>query len=135
MVAEKDAGGRLTMTYAVLRSLLAALVLTAFFLLVISILYLTTDLNEAACRGFVTASAIASVFLASFFGARSLSKRGLFLGALCGALYALFLYLTGFLAFGFPGFHRGLASTLALCLLSGAFGGVAGVNMRPPKRK
>ncbi len=134
-MTEKEAAGRLTMTYAVLRSLLVALVLTAVFLLAVATAYLTTDLKEASCRAFVTASAIASVFLAAFLGARSLSRRGLFLGALCGALYALVLYLTGFLAFGFPGFHKGLLSTLALCLLSGAFGGVAGVNMRSSKRK
>lgn len=52
------------------------------------------------------------------------------MGVALAVLYALVLYLTGFLAFGFPGFSKGVLPTAALLALGGALGGIIGVNIR-----
>lgn len=120
---------------SVLKSLLLSMVLTAFFLLALSVVYLSTDLAEGLCRSLVTASALVSVFVAAFSGAHGRRKQGLFLGAASGAFYAAVLFSTGFLAFGFPGFHKSFLATLGLCLICGALGGIVGVNVGVARKK
>ncbi len=116
--------------YNILMGLLSALTLTGLSLLVIAVIYLNGEMKDATAQNLVTACAILSVFLSSASRGRSIRKGGLLLGSLVGALYSLCLYFTGFLAFGFPGFTGGLLATLALSVLSGAIGGIVGVNLK-----
>ena len=117
----------------ILGGILSSLVLTGLSLLVISVIYLTKDLSDDFARNAVTACAFSSVFLSSATAGRRQRQRGLLTGALIGAGYSVCLYATGFLAFGFPGFSKGLLSTLALCILCGALGGIVGVNLKRKK--
>lgn len=132
---EKERVEKTVFIYSTLKSLLAALLLTAIFILIISAVYLAADIKEEVCRGLITASAVFSVFLSSLSGGRRIRKQGIFQGAANGILYTLVLYLTGFLAFGFPGLGKGVLATAALCALVGALGGIIGVNIRPKSVK
>lgn len=116
--------------YSVLKSLLSALVITGLSLLVISVIYLNRDLTDTLARNLVTASALLSVFLSAAVSGVKMKRKGLIMGLLSGAAYALCLYITGFLAFGILKFSKSLVSTLTLCIISGALGGIAGVNLR-----
>ena len=118
-----------------LGGILSALVITGLSLLVTSVIYLTRDLSDDTARNIVTVCAFLSVFLSSAASGKRQRQRGLLTGALVGAGYGLCLYITGFLAFGFPGFSGGLLSTLALAVLSGAVGGIVGVNLKGRKKR
>lgn len=130
---EKKESGKGFLPYGILRGLLSALVITGLSLLIISVIYLSSNFKEDLLRTLVTLSALISVLISSLAGGLSLRKQGLLLGSSVGALYALSLYVTGFLSFGFPGFSKGLLGTLALCILSGSLGGIIGVNIKRKK--
>ena len=117
-----------------LEGLLSALVLTGLSLLIVSVIYLSRDLSDETARNIVTGCALSSVFISSVFSGKKLKNKGLILGALLGTAYSLCLYFTGFMAFGFPGFSKGLLSTLALSVLCGIIGGITGVNLRSNKK-
>lgn len=119
---------------SVLKSVLTSLVLTGLSLLCIAVIYLNKDLSDDMARKLVTVCALASVFISALASGIKMRSKGLVLGLLSGTSYALCLYITGFIAFGFPGFSKGLLSTLALSVLSGVLGGIAGVNLRGRKK-
>lgn len=121
--------------HSILKSVLTALVLTGLSLLCVAVIYLNKDLSDELSRKIVTVCALASVFISSMASGISLKNKGLILGLFSGSLYALCLYITGFMAFGFPLFSKGLLSTLALSVLSGALGGIVGVNLRGGKKR
>ncbi len=128
-MSEKEFKVKSEMIYGILKSLLGALLITAVMLLILSAVYLATDLSEKTSQALVSFLAIFSVFISSLTGSLKIKRNGLLKGALIGILYSFILYMTGFLAFGFPGFNKGLLSTMALCTLSGILGGVIGVNI------
>lgn len=132
-MAEKEIKSSASIIYGTAKSLLFSLVLTALLIFAISAAYLVLEVSEKTASLLVTLSAVTSVFLASALGARKIKRRGLILGTATGAAYALTLYLTGFLAFGFPGLNKGLMSTAALLMLGGAAGGIVGVNIKRRK--
>ena len=127
---EREKKREKAMLINILGGILASLVLTGLSLLIISAVYLTRDLSDETARKLVTACAFFSVFLSSAAAGKKGRQKGLLTGTLIGAGYSLCLYITGFLAFGFPGFSKGLLSTLALSVLCGALGGIVGVNLR-----
>ncbi len=120
--------------HSVLKSVLAALILTGLSLLLISVIYLNRDLSDDLARKLVTICAFSSVFAANVGTGIKMRCKGLLSGLLSGSFYALCLYVTGFLAFGFPQFSKGLLSTLVLSVLCGVAGGIVGVNIKG-KRK
>jgi putative membrane protein (TIGR04086 family) len=130
---ENKQSGKGSLSYGILRGLLSSLVITGLSLLIISVIYLAGDFSENLLRTLVTAFALLSVFISSLSGGLSLRRQGLFMGFCIGALYALCLYITGFLSFGFPGFSKGLLGTLALSVLMGSLGGIIGVNIKRKK--
>jgi len=121
--------------HSVLKSVLMSLVFTGLSLLLVAVIYLNKDLSDDASRKIVTVCALLSVFISALAEGISLKKKGLLLGLISGSLYAFCLYVTGFMAFGFPVFSKGLLSTLALSVLSGALGGIFGVNLRGGKKR
>lgn len=128
-MSEREIKAKSEVIYGILKSLLGALLITAIMLLVLSAIYLSTDLSEKTSQVLVSFLAIFSVFVGSFTGNLKIKRKGLINGALIGILYSFVLYMTGFLAFGFPGINKGLLSTMALCAMSGILGGVLGVNI------
>ena len=116
-----------------LGGILSSLVITGLSLLIVSVVYLTGDLTDEKARSIVSACAFVSVFLSSAAIGRKRRRQGLLTGLLTGVGYSFCLYITGFLAFGFPHFSKGLLSTLALSVMCGAIGGIVGVNLKRKK--
>ena len=116
--------------YSVLSSLLWSLVITGLALLAISVVYLNVDFSEKTLQLLVSVTAFLSVLISNVIISARLRKNGLLIGALSGLSYALTLYITGFLAFGFPGFNKGLLVTALISILSGGIGGIIGVNIK-----
>ena len=131
---DKKGEGKIFFVYSVLKGLLTESVITAVMLLAVSAAYLTAELDEGTARVLVAASSAAAVLFSAFGVGNRLKKNGLLSGAVTGILYAAVLYLTGFLAFGFPGMGKGFFPTAGLSALIGAAGGIAGVNIRGRKR-
>lgn len=131
---EKKGEGKIFFVYSVLKGLLAEAVITALMLLAVSAAYLVGEVNEGTARIWVAVSAASAVLFSAIGVGRRLKKNGLFSGAVTGLLYVAMLYLTGFLAFGFPGMGKGFFPTAGLSVLIGAAGGIAGVNIRGRKR-
>ncbi len=131
---EKKGEGKIFFVYSVLKGLLTEAVITALMLLVVSAAYLVGEADEGAARIWVAVSAAVAVLFSAFGVGCRLKKNGLLSGAVTGLLYAAMLYLTGFLAFGFPGMGKGFFPTAGLSALIGAAGGIAGVNIRGRKR-
>lgn len=129
-MTDNERTGKSLFVYTLSKSLLLSLVLTGAFLLVLAAAYLIGDIKDSAARALVTASSVLSVFVSSVIGGRKLRKHGLVLGIAAALLYAIVLYITGFMAFGFPGFSKGVLPTAALLSLGGALGGIIGVNIR-----
>ncbi|MDP4133570.1 MAG: TIGR04086 family membrane protein [Bacillota bacterium] len=121
--------------YVILKGVLKALFITATLLFLLALIYLWTDLSEGTEKIMVTLTAILSIIIAAFSGARKLKKQGLLTGTGTGLIYAIILYITGFLAFDFPGFNKGIAATFLLCAFAGAVGGIIGVNVRSRRKK
>lgn len=130
---EKEKRKGLDMLYAVLGSLLAALVLTGLSLLIISVIYLSKDLSDETARSLVTAAALVSVFVSALISGKKMKSRGLLTGSLVGAAYSLCLYITGVLAFGIMHFSKSFFGIPALSVFIGALGGIAGVNLKGKK--
>ncbi len=129
-MTDNERAGKSLFVYTLSKCLLLSLVLTGALLLALAAVYLIGDIKESVARALVTVSSILSVFSSSVAGGRKLRKQGLILGIATALLYAAALYITGFMAFGFPGFSKGVLPTAALLALGGALGGIIGVNIR-----
>ena len=68
---------------------------------------------------------ISALFLGGFWGARRVGSRGILCGLTIGAIFALFIALSGLLA-GAP--FNEFAVKSALCLLSASLGGICGIK-------
>ncbi|MBQ2940650.1 MAG: TIGR04086 family membrane protein [Clostridia bacterium] len=130
---EKEKKKNYGLLLSVLSGLLSALVITGLSMLIVSVIYLSKDLSDETARKIITALSLVSVFLSSLVTGIKLKAKGLLTGALTGALYALCLYLTGFMAFGVIGISKSLFAMMALCMFIGALGGIAGVNIKGRK--
>lgn len=131
VLKEKSGLGLLT----VLKSVVISLVVTAAALFALALIYAISDIPEGIEKTMVTAISLFAVFFASLFTSKKLRRQGLLNGMMVGFLYMLILYLTGFLAFGFPGISKGIVATLLMGMLAGAVGGIIGVNVRIKRKK
>ena len=116
-MTDNERAGKSLFVYTLSKCLLLSLVLTGALLLALAAVYLIGDIKESVARALVTVSSILSVFSSSVAGGRKLRKQGLILGIATALLYAAALYITGFMAFGFPGFSKGVLPTAALLAL------------------
>lgn len=131
---EKEKSNKAKMIYGIIKGAFLSVASTALLLLAVSAAYLAWDISEETSRVMVTGAALFSVFISSLLSGRKMKKRGLILGAATGAAYSVMIYLTGISAFGFPGFTKGILFAAALFMLSGAVGGIFGVNIKGRKR-
>ena len=130
---EKEKKKNYGLLLSVLSGLLSALVITGLSMLIISVIYLSSELTDETARSLVTALALLSVFVSAVVSGVKMKSRGLLTGALIGAAYSLCLYITGFLAFGLFNFSKGIFGIPALSVFIGALGGIVGVNLRSKK--
>ena len=121
-----EAGGISVMLLAKSIGLCYALTVVMLAVLAIAVTYL--PLPEGVVPTLVLLVSILSIVLAGMAVARRVRHSGWICGAVTGAVYIVGLYLTG--AVVFRGFSFGITflTMLLIGALSGAFGGIVGVN-------
>ncbi len=111
------------------------------FALSIVLLFIASVITALACMPeviinlIVAAVTYLSAGVCGFRAARRAGKNGLLSGAASGIIYSAVLYIIACIVFGKIGFSASSAVTFGLCLLSGAVGGLIGINIRPKRRK
>ncbi len=118
----------MTMLKAVTFGLLA----TTVVLLLFSFLMCKKDVPFVLLNPFSAGLLMLGSFISGYLAARRIRERGMMIGALCGLIIFLLLLLASFMS----KFDVGLAALikLAIALVSGAIGGIIGVNAKS-KRK
>lgn len=104
--------------------------LTIILLAIFAIIVTYTPFPEVAVPTGVLLITILSVALSGILVARTAQSRGWFCGAISGLTYITTLYILGSLVFQCFSFGLSFLSMLLIGALSGAFGGIVGVNTR-----
>ena len=115
---------------ALLCGIMTAISITALvFVICAAIMTYGNGLSDTAVNTIVYITSLVSVLAGSIPAAAKLNKRGLINGMVVGVVYTAIMVLIGYLTV--PDFSLGTKTfiTLAIAVLSGAAGGVAGVNM------
>lgn len=106
-----------------------SLILSALLLLIFSLILSKTDIPLSAINPITIAIMGVSVFLGTFFVARNVRRRGLFLGFSSSLLFFIIMLLlsasTSPMGIGTDALIRAL-----VCLFAGVLGGVFGVNSK-----
>lgn len=126
-----DDGGVLSFFTGFIRGLLFALLFTVVVFLVSAILLSYTSLPEDAIPVISTATKLIGALVAGFVPAKRSGNRGIITGAVSGLLYILIIVITAALTTQEQFFGMNVLTTALLCVLSGALGGIFGVNLRP----
>lgn len=109
--------------------------LTVVLLFLLSIPATFAYLPEAVIEFIVAAITYLSVGFCGFRAARHLGRGGLVSGALSGLIYVALLTLIGIFVFGATGFSISSLLTIIFCIVSGAIGGIIGINVRIKRRR
>lgn len=131
---KKDAvGGLPKYLPPILKASAAGLLVTAFLLLLFSFMMSRVDLSFALVNPLSSLSLVAGSFAAGLLAGKSVRENGMMVGGVCGLLISLFLLLA---ALGYSP-QIGIPALLkaVIAALSGAVGGVLGVNMRVRGKK
>lgn len=118
---------------SILKSLIIAYGFTFAVFAVFALLLAYTSIPDSIIGTVVFVTMVFAIMLSGFMVARRATSRGWLNGAVGGLLYALILYILG--AFFVTGlvFDKHVAMLLLIGFLSGAFGGIVGINMRKKK--
>lgn len=103
--------------------------LTLIFLLIFSVLLVKTNIRESVMDIVIKTVSVLSIFTGSVVANLKTRKNGVLNGAIIGVIYIISLYLiSSFLNDNFSINMTAFAIGL-LCLLTGAIGGLIGVNL------
>ena len=114
-----------------LKGILIAFLFTVVVFLVSAVLLSYTSLPEESIPVISTAVKLIGALISGFIPAKKSGNRGILTGALSGLLYILIIFITASLTTQESVFNMNLLTTALLCVLSGAMGGIFGVNLRP----
>lgn len=115
---------------ALLCGIMTAFAITALvFVICAAVMTFGSGLSEGTVNTIVYITSLVSVLAGSIPAAAKLNRRGLINGVVIGIVYTLAMVFAGYLTL--PDFALGTKTliTLAVCILSGAAGGVIGVNL------
>lgn len=108
-----------------LKGLLFSYIITAFMLLLLSLLMLKLDLPSAVISGGINLAYILSTFVGGFFVGKKLEQKKFLWGLVMGVLYFLVLLLVCLaMNSNTPLPLGGLFTVLIICGLSGMLGGM-----------
>ncbi len=116
---------------ALLRIIFFAVVLSAFFALVVYF----TPLSENAMRFFSFITLFVSVFMGARYAAWRIRNRGLLHGLRVGLVFFLLMTIATFLFRQQALDTSEILPTLGLVLVASAAGGIVGVNQRSRRRR
>lgn len=126
-----DNGGVLSFFTGFIRGLVVAVLVTVVVFFISAVLLSYTPLPEESIPVISSAVKFIGAFLAGFLPARRAGTRGIITGAVSGLLYILIIFITASVTSNEAVFGVKFITTALLCILSGAVGGISGVNLRP----
>lgn len=111
-----------------LKAVTFGLLTTTVVLLLFSFVMCKKDVPFVLLNPFSAGLLMLGSFLSGYLAARRIRERGMMVGALCGLIIFLLLMLASFMS----RFDVGLAALikLVISLVSGAIGGIIGVNAK-----
>lgn len=114
----------------ILRSVGIAYLSTIGILALFAALLTYTNLSDIFITAGLVLTAIISNIIAGILISKKARNRGWINGAVGGCVYVVLLYFIGAIFFGNVGIGSGTLMMLAICLFSGAIGGIIGINMK-----
>jgi putative membrane protein (TIGR04086 family) len=111
---------------AVIISFIITIPLFAIFSLILS----NTDYPQKLISPVVVIITVISIFVAASFSTVGLKSKGWLNGSLVGLIYMIILYLVSSLAFGNFEINRNTITLVIIGIVTGAIGGIVGINLR-----
>lgn len=118
------------MLFRFIKGMLIAGILSVIFFVMLSFILLFFDFPGKYVTLAVIISTVLSLFFSSFFSARSTGNGGWINGIAIGTLYAIILLVVGSLMSGEFLMGTKWLINLLISVMSGAVGGIVGVNFR-----
>jgi putative membrane protein (TIGR04086 family) len=114
-----------TKMFALLKGLLFSYIITAFILLLLSLLMLKLDLSSTVISGGINFAYIVSAFIGGFFVGKKIEQRKFLWGLVMGIFYFIVLMLISLLMNRVTPLPMGsLFTVFIICGLSGMLGGM-----------
>ena len=112
-----------------LKSIVMSYILTLIILLIFSVLVTYTSLSESFADITVACATYISTAACGFFASSNTSKKGWLTGSIAGLAYILILFVIALLKGNYT-VGTGTIISLIICALTGAIGGVIGINTK-----
>ncbi|UJF31972.1 TIGR04086 family membrane protein [Paenibacillus hexagrammi] len=116
-------------TSPLLSGLVYALIMMTIGTIVTSLFLLLTSTQESSLHTLTMIIHGVSLFIGGWVAGKRAGSRGWYYGGMLGILYFLLIFLVGFLAFD-AGLNLQSLQLLGILFVSGALGGMLGVNTR-----
>jgi len=113
-----------------LKALCVALIVSVVLIAILSALLVFTPLPESATSAAIIIVIIASNVIAGLSLSKKMRANGLMAGICVGIFYAVALYLIGAIFYNKVDINLGTIIMLLISIVSGAIGGIVGVNTR-----
>lgn len=107
-----------------------SVMVTIIILLIYSCLLTYTTINENTMPVVVVVVTALSILIGSFISSMNIKKNGIANGALVGLIYILIIYFISSITSGNFGFTIASIIMMLASILSGAIGGIIGVNRK-----
>jgi putative membrane protein (TIGR04086 family) len=118
----------------IMKSVGIAYISTIFILTLLASLLAFTGLSENFAALGLVVTAMTSNVIGGMLIARNSKTRGWLNGGVGGAVYVILLYVFGALFYNSFGISKNTLIMLIICLISGAIGGIIGVNIKYKRR-
>ena len=106
-----------------------SVLISVVLLLITSLVGTFVPLSEKMILIVVNIISVLSVFLSGIIASAIYKSKGLLFGAVAGIIYSIFVYILGALVYMNFGISLNTLIGLVISIISGAFGGVTGVNL------
>ncbi len=110
-------------------SLLISFIVSIVLLIITSVIFAYTNINDKHLQTFVLGVVMLSVLIGSTLLLKKIKEKGLLYGAIYGLIFCLIIYIINVVAFSGFFVSNTLGIYFAICILSGIIGGVIGVNI------
>ena len=127
-------GGSFDILYY-LKNTVIGFVLTIVLLFSVSVIGVFASFPEAVMKLLVSVVTYTAIGICGFFAARHIRRGGLVSGAISGLIYTIVLYLIGSIINGDFSLNSSSALFALFSVLSGALGGIVGINLGYKKRR
>lgn len=111
------------------KSLAIAYFVAGILLCIASVVLAYTNVNDNMLLSFVFAIVIVTNLIGGMILSKGIKKQGILNGIIFGIIYFLILYVISALFYNGIVFNKTIAMYLTMCVISGAIGGVVGVNI------